>query len=1631
MNKLSQYLVDLVLEQDTPIEDVVVVYSGRFQPFHHGHYDSYQRLVNKFGKDSVYIGTSDKVEPGRSPFSFKDKVEIMTRMFNIPKNRIVKVKNPYAPTEILKKYDAETTAYVSFVSTKDIKRLTGKYFREWDGQPTVGYKEGGYVFALPPGGRGVSGTEVRQGLSVDNEEKRRDFFKQIYPKFDERIYNLITRKINETTVIPKEVIEDWVVNKLPQTLQEISLIGGGGEVDDGPNFLYPSFSTFDKVAKERAEDIGFEVVRQITDEEFEDIEVYPRYPNGPVPAVTPYPAGVIGKLTATNQKDFASMEAYDKWLKHVTRQMGLVGYSLVHHRDDVERELSTRYLKELDKILQKHVGRQVTLDDVDVDFEDLMKENLMIGYEGSEDYKKRKNKLADLRKRLDRFNKANTYKTVETKKTNEGYDKLLYYVNYYKNLSPESFSINESKGRITIQIPELQTEQTESGQPYVVDVEELTKQNNNFRKEDWTGKYLQMTLMSIDVGQSIPLEVHEDEDQFLRIEKGEGIVRMGKDSENLDFQEEVEDDFAIFVPAGYYHELVNTGDEPLKLYSIYAPPEHEVGTVHPSKEDDNHVHEQLTEALNKLKLNIPKDIKTIHNAFKREGKKLYVVGGAVRDAILGKSPKDFDLATDAHPEDVVKIAEKYGFHTTEVGKAFGVVLVNGNEIATLRKDIGKGRRPSSVDYTDIEGDVRRRDLTINALFYDIDRKEIVDLVGGIEDLKKNRVRTVGDAKERFDEDPLRKLRALRFAARLGAKLDKATQEAIGSDPSLDGVSAERIRDEFIKSIQSAKSTKKYLETADDLKILPLVFPNLKYNRKDFVNQNDYILLIAYLFRNYTPIRIEKALADMKYTNDEAAAVRFLLQLIDFDASDIVGLKRLQPNVDLTKDQILQWGRMIGQDFRKFVSFELSVSGKDVMAMGYKGKDIGDKIRDMEKARFLGEAAFPIRPGFRFQANKHFQGIKRGAEYVVKDIVGRIGDLTVKVAKAGTNKVIPVNVRSVEELYKHAIMKESLKEKGITDFKSLFKKLPSQLQKRVYALKDIPQRLDYHPEGNTLKHTIVVVNRALKDDDMDMAIAAMFHDIGKDETAEYNPKTGYFSHHGHEKVSAQLVKEYKDWIKEMGGNPANIYYIVRNHMRFKQLNVMRPGKKKKLQAFRAYDKLKKFGKHDRGGLDDGIVEIIDGRLNESKGFNSSISLNKLISDIEKSHNPLDNRTLLLCGGAYGHLSHPFETDVNLSFGQLKDIINTALDGELKLALEKTDGQNLAVSWIDGEIRAARNKSHLKDYGKNSMTIAQVASKFAGRGDLTDGFNRAMDDLSDAIGSLTDKQREKIFANGKKFMSLEVMYPANTNVIPYGHSLLVFHGTIEYDEKGNAIGEDTKAGRILAGMIKQINKDVQKTFSIRSQPVIELPKQKEVKSLKPKYISAVNKLQKEFKLSNRHTVQDYHKAWWLAYIQKNAPAKLDDEVTKGLTNRWAIEDRSFRLNKKNIPDEKVLAWAQKLDKTDLNNIRKQNFRKFEDIFLGVGADLLSFISSALVVNPEEAVRRMKDRLDRTVKDIRRKGDARQIDILTKELERLEAIGGTDKIVPVEGIVFTGPDGRLMKLTGAFAPLNAILGIMTYSR
>lgn len=122
-------------------------------------------------------------------------------------------------------------------------------------------------------------------------------------------------------------------------------------------------------------------------------------------------------------------------------------------------------------------------------------------------------------------------------------------------------------------------------QPFVANINRMTKENTNFRTALWTGENLQVTLMSIPVGGEIGLEIHYDVDQFLRIEDGYALVKMGQNKNALNFRRKANSDFAIIIPAGCWHNVINIGRKPLKICSIYAPPHHPFGTVHKTKED--------------------------------------------------------------------------------------------------------------------------------------------------------------------------------------------------------------------------------------------------------------------------------------------------------------------------------------------------------------------------------------------------------------------------------------------------------------------------------------------------------------------------------------------------------------------------------------------------------------------------------------------------------------------------------------------------------------------------------------------------------------------------------------------------------------------------------------------------------------------------------------------------------------------------------------------------------------------------------------------------------------------------------------------------------------------------------------
>ena len=176
-----------------------------------------------------------------------------------------------------------------------------------------------------------------------------------------------------------------------------------------------------------------------------------------------------------------------------------------------------------------------------------------------------------------------------------------------------------------------------------------------------------------------------------------------------------------------------------------------------------------------------------------------LAGGCVRDMLLGRAAKDFDVATDARPRDVMQIFKR----TLKVGAKFGVVIVlldnTQIEVATFRTETGylDGRHPAKVEFTGPAEDARRRDFTINGMFYDPAEKYVIDYVNGRADLKKRIVRTIGPADDRFAEDYLRMLRAVRFSTQLGFAVDRSTKSAVRKNAQkITAISGERIAAEL-------------------------------------------------------------------------------------------------------------------------------------------------------------------------------------------------------------------------------------------------------------------------------------------------------------------------------------------------------------------------------------------------------------------------------------------------------------------------------------------------------------------------------------------------------------------------------------------------------------------------------------------------------------------------------------------------------------------------------------------------------------------------------------------------------------------------------------------------------------------
>ena len=1337
------------------IEGEVVVYGGRFQPFHRGHYDAYQRLVDEFGSANVYIATSNDTSSDKSPFSFNEKKEIATKMFGVPSTKFVKVNNPYRPAEILKKYDGQTIAYIAAVGDKDATRLQGKYFKPYKGKAGYGYDEIGYTYPIPAEKNPISGTDVRRGLGSSDKEKAKKFFLKAYPKFDKDIFKMITTKLSE---------------------------GFSGGIGVGLNL-----------------------------------------PGGYINGA---PTGSVTELVSGYE-----LNPYDPIME------------LINHviTDELFEEFTNKYFteeSEAEKMGLVHLGG---------------------GY-----YGKDKEQGA-------------------THKSEDGNIRVL---------TPAELAAEKQKkmSKGPSDAPANEPKPSQPGQPVNKGATAQGKTDTEKEKgpENKPGEEKQEAPPEQKLGGAELKSSAEMSPEEKAAAEKEEKVNQALNTARKDLTDEENKDV----------DSINNPQSPERR-----------GLMDYIKKIGNHLAHSIKHVWD-------------HNAEMFGG-----VGSMIKSvATTGKigSVKDKD-GKNRHWDDFTEPGER---------NSNGVIQPKMKEVPVYKKD------KHGHDVMDKDGNpVQEKDL--------LGRPKTKQEPVYREDLTPEERELAEKSWKESEKQKKAGWDLVKFStyilggvAAAGAIMGAGTAAAAGGGLTAMAKGAgAKIAYKF-----GAKHIGGYV-LKDIVKHLGLESLGLNQNQaaaggvalgvaKIFENTNEEFDKDTFI-KNYTETILKK-METYKMSNEQ------LLKSIERYKKD----KPKNAAANLMKENISESKQQSIQHFVEFATKRL-------------------KLKENPKISLVD--------GREFAEVKTSLG---GFDPMTKEIyVATEGRLTADILRTLAHEMVH---RKQDEL---GLVRNPMKD-GADG---------SPIENQAHAVAGILMR-----EYGRINKQIYNEDINIDVDKGDEVLMGKFKnkkivvkDIGKDD-------------HGMPTINGKKATTFR-----LGQKGQNIYEMGNKDVHF--MNII---KLYRDSTFRKRIHAYLFGRANMPANPNMVARAL-----RNMGYDE-------ITQMEKELNiqPNLNESLLLEGGAYGHMSHPFD-DMDLTFGDLKNIITKALNGDLGVVREKTDGQALAISWKNGRLIAARNKGHLQNAGANALGIEGIASKFAGRGGLTDAYNFAMKDLSAAISSLSQKQREKIFGEGKNFMNIEVIWPTSVNVIPYGQALLVFHNCIQYNESGTAIGQVDGAENTLAGMIKQTNQQVQSKYTIQGPPITSIPKNDNLSSKQGKYLSKLNKLQSEFGLSDSDNVADYHQSWWDWWITSNAPVKVDKLTKESLIRRWAFGDKSLRLN--TISNEELQKWAIAQDKVNVIKQQKDNIRPFEELFLGVGADVLEFVSSVLTVHPDKAIRSMKEKLKSVASQVRSGGDQSKVQKLKQELSRLNALGGIDKIVATEGLVFFY-NGKTYKLTGSFAPLNQILGI-----
>lgn len=441
-------------------------------------------------------------------------------------------------------------------------------------------------------------------------------------------------------------------------------------------------------------------------------------------------------------------------------------------------------------------------------------------------------------------------------------------------------------------------------------------------------------------------------------------------------------------------------------------------------------------------------------------------------------------------------------------------------------------------------------------------------------------------------------------------------------------------------------------------------------------------------------------------------------------------------------------------------------------------------------------------------------------------------------------------------------------------------------------------------------------------------------------------------------------------------------------------------------------------------------------------NQKTALKIVLNNLQKDPNyytklnvdePPKNETVrsLKEGGAAGHMMHPYE-DMDLTFAEYKDMVQKGLLGSFgeEPVTEKLDGQNIGFSVINGEVRFARNKGHVKNGGAESLSVKGMMDKFSDRGAITRAFVGAAKDLEKTIEHIPDEKLNQIFQNGTRWMNTEIILPDSQNVIPYGKTVLVFHGATEYDDAGNAVDTSRELADDFNDYVHEYARAKQEIFGMQGPQIISFDDSDagEYEKKAKQYMDDIDRLRDEFNLQDNDKVAQYYVHWWDREIGKELDKvgiNASPEAKKALIKRFAFGDKSKRLSQFKNP--KLRAWASHYQKNQLKKTQKVAQNPFEMLFLRVGAESLKRVEGLMAANNPGALDKIKGEIDKALKSVSAEETTQQAEKLRAEFERLEQVG-LDNMVPSEGMVFIYK-GRPYKFTGTFAPINQLLGTFKF--